>query len=1393
MLYKTRRHLIFIVVFAMILSMNVGVYANENFINTTKSAIGIDTNKIGGDSETDSETGTEDDSKKESDAKNTSGSSIEVVEKEELEYSIEYLLKETEEPVPGLETKSGTGVVEEVIAVEHPQLEGYAVLENQPEEFTISEDLELNKIVVYYSQEVEILNTSLTINHLFLDENGEEELIETEIIEDLEIGSIIYSKEYLLDDDLELLISQPEELELKEDENQINLFYERPFRMGENPDGLSGPEYIKAPNIKEYRPGSLGPFNDQVFSRMMMSPMSFSVLSHTGDHGNIEPPAPGSLDINKWATPTANPNQWRVDLTLTGKDIPTTSDIVLVIDRSGSMDGTKMTDAKAAAVEFVNTLLDDPNDTSTRIAVVSFAGGKSIDSGFKDSSGKASLISAINGLSTGGGTFIQTGLKQASALLDGSSADKRSIVLLGDGAATYSYKPNNPNSHLEHWYYQSGRDYYRTKSSITSFDYTTTVGTGYNENDLYESGGTRWWDAYRNYYRHGAHSIAEAGFTKTKGYEIYTIALDAGQEGDWTLDGIADSGNAYTGSSSDLNQIFQTIAGSLSYAATDATITDPIGDMFSIPGINSSNYESKIHVNRGSISWDDATETITWELDTISEGNPAEMWYIVEIDNSAESGVVYPTNKHTYIEYTNALDNSAQKTFPEPKAGIDAGTIEIHYYRVDSTGQPINTMGQPITKEQAELQVLDFPGPLSFNTPYNVSGPATVTIGGTDYQYNATGNVGNPNPDTITLTAANPSEHVWFAYEEVTDVTVTYTTDGNGTITGNASQTIPHGSDTTSVTAVPNTGYYFVKWDDNNTNPTRHEENVTADATYTAIFELKQDLTVTAESDSKVYDGTPLTNNNASATGILSGHTMSQVTVTGSQTLVGSSSNVASAAVILDGANNDVTANYNITYVDGTLTITQAPIPEAPAMEVTKTESYVDANQDEMINVGDTITYTLSVENTGNVNLTNIVITDPLLDLDIVVAELQVGESWSQTESYEITQADIDNGSVTNILTAEAEELEEPEEDQVITNLEETPELTVEKSADKSQFSSVGERITYTYLITNKGNVTISGPFTIEDDKIGTIVAESMPESLSPGETFTVTGQYDVSRDDMDEGSVTNIVEVTGIFGEEDVIATDTETVTRRSSGGGGGGGGGRDDDDDEVIIDEEIPETFPVFTEDHIAYIQGYPDNTVQPTGYITREEVTAVFYRLLETNYRNSIWTETNGFTDVELTRWSLKHIGTLSNGNIVLGYPDRTFRPGNNITRAELAAIASRFDNLSPSDTNLFSDIDGHWAAELINSASIKGWVNGYPDGTFKPDQYITRAEFVTLVNNVLGRNAHLDYLLDDRKEFPDLIESDWFYEDMQEAINSHLFNWREDGFEEWTEITYPRIEM
>ncbi|MBC8587451.1 S-layer homology domain-containing protein, partial [Paratissierella segnis] len=237
-----------------------------------------------------------------------------------------------------------------------------------------------------------------------------------------------------------------------------------------------------------------------------------------------------------------------------------------------------------------------------------------------------------------------------------------------------------------------------------------------------------------------------------------------------------------------------------------------------------------------------------------------------------------------------------------------------------------------------------------------------------------------------------------------------------------------------------------------------------------------------------------------------------------------------------------------------------------------------------------------------------------------------------------------------------------------------------------------------------------------------------------------------------------------------------------------------RRDRDEVVILDEPVPIGKPELNkEDHFQYIQGYPDNTVRPEGLITREEVAAVFYRLLTENYRESIKTNAHNFVDVKSNRWSNRHIATLSNGEIITGYPNGTFKPGSFITRAELATIASRFDNLSPFEADSFSDIKGHWANKYINSASKKGWVKGYEDGSFKPDQYITRAEFVTLVNAVLERRVHKDNILQDAKKFPDLLESKWYYEDMQEAINSHYYERLEDEFEEWNEIYYPTLDL
>ncbi len=225
-------------------------------------------------------------------------------------------------------------------------------------------------------------------------------------------------------------------------------------------------------------------------------------------------------------------------------------------------------------------------------------------------------------------------------------------------------------------------------------------------------------------------------------------------------------------------------------------------------------------------------------------------------------------------------------------------------------------------------------------------------------------------------------------------------------------------------------------------------------------------------------------------------------------------------------------------------------------------------------------------------------------------------------------------------------------------------------------------------------------------------------------------------------------------------------------------------------IPDDDIP---LLNTEDHFAYIIGYPDNTVRPEGRITREEVAAVFFRLLDTEYRDTVRSLISNFPDVLADRWSSKHIATLAACSVLEGYPDGTFNPGAPITRAELATIAARFDELESLDYNAFPDVEGHWAEKYINSAAAKGWVDGYPDGTFKPDQYITRAEFVTLVNRVLNRKVLKENILTDARQFPDLLPTSWYYEAMQEAINSHLYERQEDGYEIWLEINFPELEM
>ncbi len=247
---------------------------------------------------------------------------------------------------------------------------------------------------------------------------------------------------------------------------------------------------------------------------------------------------------------------------------------------------------------------------------------------------------------------------------------------------------------------------------------------------------------------------------------------------------------------------------------------------------------------------------------------------------------------------------------------------------------------------------------------------------------------------------------------------------------------------------------------------------------------------------------------------------------------------------------------------------------------------------------------------------------------------------------------------------------------------------------------------------------------------------------------------------------------------------------------GGGNNGGGSDKDysgeEVEIIEDPEVALSDSLNDIDHYAYIFGYEDDTVRPNNDITREEVATIFYRLLTDPARDAYFTDKNNFPDVESGRWSNKAISTLSNAGIISGYPeDGTFRPANPITRAEFASIVSRFDSLNYNGADRFNDISGHWAGGFINAASEKGWINGYPDGSFKPQNNITRAEAITLINNVLNRHVDSEGLHEDAKKWSDNKESDWFYHAVMEATNSHDYEKSTSSDpENWTAITENR---
>ncbi len=208
---------------------------------------------------------------------------------------------------------------------------------------------------------------------------------------------------------------------------------------------------------------------------------------------------------------------------------------------------------------------------------------------------------------------------------------------------------------------------------------------------------------------------------------------------------------------------------------------------------------------------------------------------------------------------------------------------------------------------------------------------------------------------------------------------------------------------------------------------------------------------------------------------------------------------------------------------------------------------------------------------------------------------------------------------------------------------------------------------------------------------------------------------------------------------------------------------------------------------DDHYAYIQGYSDGTVRPNANITRAQVATIFFRLLDEDVRDDSLTTYNTFPDVDEDYWANTAISTMASLGVINGRNSGLFDPDAYITRAEFAAICARFDDSGVDGITTFTDTVGHWAEDEISRAAALGWIQGYSDGTFRPNQYITRAQAVTMINRVLCRLPEdTDDLLSGMNTWTDCHEDDWFYLAIQEATNSHDFVAKDRVYESWTDL-------
>lgn len=554
---------------------------------------------------------------------------------------------------------------------------------------------------------------------------------------------------------------------------------------------------------------------------MMLTVFSaFSVVSAEGEAaGGTQPvwPAPGSIKLDKDAAAVEDAeNLWEVTLGIKGKNFETTSDVVLVIDCSGSMEGDKLTNTREAAKAFGQKLLTE--GSTTRIAIVTFIKeATAYNNGHFYGATELSAFEAAVDKATyaNGGTNQQAGIHKAQELLNTSSAGLKNIVILSDGDATYSYPFVASATYSDCGAWTSlGCPRGGSITNIGAFapDYTTVIGSGssftldYNARvtaTCPEHGGTTTQKYVYNLdgtattksgTDNGVATIWEANQAKVAGTTIYSVALQAGTDGENTLKTCATDATKdyYAIASADnveekLTTAFTSIAGSIAIAARNGVVNDPMGEHVKLsfsgaaPDITTdlavyTAGNADVYISQGTATYDAETRAISWTVGNVSAVDNPIMKYKVGIldDYNPSTNEVLNTNGETTFSYKNYLGEDTVGKFPIPQVTVGGGAILVHWYQVNSNGEPINELGQTVegpayAKQVQPAAYFEANGStgLSYNTQYTVVAKTDFA----DYNYYGRYIVNNGSltvgdAATVTLTAANSNQHVWFAYTQ---------------------------------------------------------------------------------------------------------------------------------------------------------------------------------------------------------------------------------------------------------------------------------------------------------------------------------------------------------------------------------------------------------------------------------------------------------------------------------------------------------------------------------------------------------------------------------------------------------------------------------------------------